>query len=84
MVLLLTDKGKQYFDSLPDMEKINLPIEERFGQQHTDYIIPEKYDEGFALLLNNESLKRIIDLYDPPSKRLIRELKGVAKLLLKR
>lgn len=84
MVLLLTDKGKRYFDSLHDVERDNLPIEERFGQQHTDYIIPEKYEEGFSLLLNNIKLEKIINLYDPPSKRLFREVKGVAKSLLKK
>ena len=84
MVLLLTDKGKRYFDSLHDVERDNLPIEERFGQQHTDYTIPEKYEEGFSLLLNNTKLERIINLYDPPVKRLFREVKGVAKSLLKK
>lgn len=83
MVLLLTNKGKWYFDSLSDMERISLPIDERFGQQHTDYIIPEKYEEGFSLLVNNARLRRIVNLYDPPVKRLFREVKGVAKRLLK-
>lgn len=82
MVLLLTDKGRRYFDSLSDVESMNLPINERFGQQHTDYIIPERYEEGFSLLLNNASLKRIIDLYDPPAKCFLREVKGVAKRII--
>lgn len=84
MVLLLTEKGRQYFDSLSGMEKIQLSIEERFGQQHTDYIIPEKYEKGFSMLLNDEELGKIINLYDPLSKRLFRDVKTVVKRFLKR
>lgn len=83
MVLTLTEKGKEYFKSVDGLENVNLPIEERLGQQHTDYTIPSEYDKGFKLLLNHQNLCKIINLHDPYIDQIIRRIKAIVKLYVR-
>nr|WP_288730318.1 Coenzyme F420 hydrogenase/dehydrogenase, beta subunit C-terminal domain [uncultured Anaerobutyricum sp.] len=82
MVLLLTNRGKTYFERLSNIEKKSLSIEERFGQQHKDYLVPQNYKLGLKMLKDNRDLFKIINLYDPLLQRIKRELKLEIKKLL--
>lgn len=85
MVLVLSQKGKDIINNLEEIQKEEIPIKERLGQQHTDYILPDGYDRGFEMLnKDHDNLKKIINYYDPISKRVIRECKEQIKKLLRR
>lgn len=82
MVLLLTEKGEKTFNSLQDVVKEQVSIKERFGQQHTDYERPVKYEKGFEMLKKDYSMDKLANIHDPFMNRTFREFKYVVKKIL--
>lgn len=83
MVLTLSEIGEKIISNLESIEKENVSIKERLGQQHSDYILPNDYEKGFNMLNKNINLQSIVNYYDPVLKRVIREWKQVIKKFLK-
>lgn len=84
MVLTLSEIGEKIISSLKNIEKENIPIEERLGQQHNDYMLPDNYKKGFQLLDEDVDLQSIVNYYDPVLKRMIRECKQTIKKILRK
>ena len=84
MVLTLSEIGEKIIFNLEDIEKENILIEERLGQQHSDYALPNDYEKGFDMLNKTNNLQLIVNYYDPILKRTIREWKQTIKKIIKR
>lgn len=84
MVLTLSEIGEKIISNLEDIEKENISIEERLGQQHSDYALPNDYEKGFDMLNKTNNLQSIVNYYDPILKRIIRESKQTIKKIIKR
>ena len=86
MVLLNTEKGREIFKCFAETNSIvyeEMPIDDRYGQQHDDYPIPQYYERTFVLLKDNKhSMHKIINLYDPLIVQVKRRIKEIVKLSL--
>lgn len=82
MVLVQTKRGKEIFRCLNNIIYEEVSILERYGQQHVDYEIPTNYKIGFDMLKNGASIKRLVKLYDPLTRRIARRIKCVVKKVL--
>ena len=83
MVLVLTEKGEKIFDGLKNVVQKQVPVEERLGQQHTDYEYPINYEKGFEMLKKGYSMNRLVNKHDPFVRQKFRELKCAIKRFYK-
>ena len=85
MVLLNTKNGREIFKHFTETKNIvykEMPITDRLGQQHSDYPVPQYYEKSFVLLNNKNSMRKIINLYDPIITRVKRRMKETIKSVL--
>lgn len=79
MTLLNSYKGEKIFKKFLKENSViykKMPIDDRLGQQHSDYPIPKYYEKSFEVLLKtSNSMNKIINMYDPLLTRLKRTLK---------
>ncbi|MCI2048216.1 MAG: Coenzyme F420 hydrogenase/dehydrogenase, beta subunit C-terminal domain [Lachnospiraceae bacterium] len=76
MMLVLTEAGKKFCDRLDGIERMEVPVEERKGQQHEDYPFPRFYDRTIAMLKAGEMPERILELYVPERRRKQKRLRS--------
>lgn len=85
MILVNTEVGRKLVDAIKLQVDISAQnIEDRFGQQHTDYQYPKYYEASLMMLRDDHvRLKSIINLYETDFDRLKRKVKVFIKRTLR-